>query len=94
MFVSLQHCTLHSILYVVEDLIKISFGEKILISSSLSINNILEVFVGTIGRISTKSESESVSVENSAKWDIGPFCGNNWRRFLQEMEVDLSTFEP
>ena len=38
----------------------------------------LEVFARTIGGISTKSESESVSVENSAKSDIGPFCANNW----------------
>ena len=51
----------------------------------------MEVFARTIEGISTKSESESVSVENSAKSDIGPFCANNWWRFRQEIEVDLSS---
>ena len=53
------------------------------------IKDILEVFARTIAGISTKSESESVSVENSAKSDIGPFCANNWGRFGEEVEVDL-----
>ena len=50
---------------------------------------ILEVFARTIEGISTKSESESVSVENSAKSDIGPFLREQLGRFGKEMEVDL-----
>ena len=49
----------------------------------------MEVFARTIAGISTKSESESVSVENSAKSDIGPFLREQLGRFGEEMEVDL-----